>query len=315
MIGERMNLKWNKFRETAEKAFIDLGSSGDFSDVTLASADGQQVEAHRVIMSSCSPVLRRILVKISHPHPILYMKGMSMVDLSNLVKFVYTGEISIEQESIENFLETANELQIAGLTKSNTHEDGNDMNTMVCQEREELREGSKAIEESEAEEVFEENVKIEADCENEYTDLNIDNICHYQDCRKQFSNGANLKKHIKNLHQIYECLKNDDATKTEENVGRFQQIDSVSEEGKNHTCDRCGVENKSGKAFMKHRQQEHPGETFLCKECGKEFVSNNNLNIHKKSAHLLVRYKCDDCDSQFTCKSSLHFHKNKKHTI
>ena len=43
MASERMSLSWNKFSETAEKAFRDLGSSGDFSDVTLASEDGTQV--------------------------------------------------------------------------------------------------------------------------------------------------------------------------------------------------------------------------------------------------------------------------------
>ena len=43
MSGDRMSLCWNKFEETAAAAFRYLGSSGDFSDVTLASEDGTQV--------------------------------------------------------------------------------------------------------------------------------------------------------------------------------------------------------------------------------------------------------------------------------
>ena len=112
-----MNLSWNKVRETAEKAFRDLGSSGDFSDVTLAGADGEFVEAHKVILSSCSPVLKSILMKVSQAHPLLYMKGMKIEDISLLLKFIYTGEVTVEKGSLESFLETANELQITGLTK------------------------------------------------------------------------------------------------------------------------------------------------------------------------------------------------------
>ena len=112
-----MSLSWNQFSETAEKAFRDLGSSGDFSDVTLAGADGKSLEAHKVVLSSCSPVLKTILLKISHAHPLLYMKGMNIEDISLLLKFIYTGEVTLEKENLESFLQIANELQIAGLTK------------------------------------------------------------------------------------------------------------------------------------------------------------------------------------------------------
>ena len=78
MLDEKINLSWNKFGETVEKAFKDLGSSGDFSDVTLAGADGQCVKAHRVVLSSCSPILKAILLNLSHAHPLLYMRGMDM---------------------------------------------------------------------------------------------------------------------------------------------------------------------------------------------------------------------------------------------
>ena len=55
--GDRMSLCWNKFEETAASAFRYLGSSGDFSDVTLASEDGRQVK--KVL---CSEKLLKISV-------------------------------------------------------------------------------------------------------------------------------------------------------------------------------------------------------------------------------------------------------------
>ena len=129
-----MSLSWNKFSETAERAFRDLGSSGDFSDVTLAAADGKLVEAHKVILSTCSPVLKTILIKISNSHPCLYMKGMSFEDINLLLKFVYTGEVTLEKENLDSFLENANELQIAGLTKiSEPGEDIAELNVVTDQ--------------------------------------------------------------------------------------------------------------------------------------------------------------------------------------
>ena len=69
--------------------------SGDFSDVTLASEDGKQVKAHRAVLSSCSPVLRKILLEMSDPDPVLDMKGMTMEEISLLLKFIYTGEVMV----------------------------------------------------------------------------------------------------------------------------------------------------------------------------------------------------------------------------
>ena len=102
-----------------------LTSFRDFSEVTLAGADGQCVKAHRVVLSSCSPVLKTILLNLSHAHPLLFMKGMDMEDIGLLLKFIYTGEVSLEKEKLESFLDIGNELQISGLIRSPEKEVGN----------------------------------------------------------------------------------------------------------------------------------------------------------------------------------------------
>merc|ERR1719347_2327864 len=42
-----------------------------------------------------------------------------MEDITLMLKFIYTGEVVIEKGNVEHFLGAANELKIAGLTKSN----------------------------------------------------------------------------------------------------------------------------------------------------------------------------------------------------
>ena len=55
MEEEKLVLSWNNFSETSAAAFGHFGTNKEFSDVTLASGDGQQFEAHRVVLSvQCS---------------------------------------------------------------------------------------------------------------------------------------------------------------------------------------------------------------------------------------------------------------------
>jgi hypothetical protein len=59
-INETLCLKWNDFEGTVSQAFHQLRTAGEFFDVTLACED-QCVEAHRSILSTCSPIFHNIL--------------------------------------------------------------------------------------------------------------------------------------------------------------------------------------------------------------------------------------------------------------
>ena len=50
--SEKFCLTWNDFQENVNTAFSDLRKDCDFTDVTLASEDGQQIEAHKVIQET-----------------------------------------------------------------------------------------------------------------------------------------------------------------------------------------------------------------------------------------------------------------------
>jgi len=51
---ERLCLQWNNFREYISSAFGDLRLDKDFTDVTLVCEEGQQVEAHKVVLVTCN---------------------------------------------------------------------------------------------------------------------------------------------------------------------------------------------------------------------------------------------------------------------
>ena len=71
---EKFCLKWSDFENNISRAFSELKDDEDFFDVTLA-CDGNQLQAHKVILSACSPFFRSILKRNMHPHPLLYLKA------------------------------------------------------------------------------------------------------------------------------------------------------------------------------------------------------------------------------------------------
>ena len=113
--AELLNLAWKDYQQSTVKTFQNLLGDEIFADVTLACGKGQQLKAHKVILSSCSPFFRNILVANPHQHPILYLTGVDMEDLESLMRFMYQGEVQIENEGLSKFLETANDLEVDGL--------------------------------------------------------------------------------------------------------------------------------------------------------------------------------------------------------
>ena len=121
MSSEKFCLKWNDFEANISGAFRELRDDKDFFDVTLA-CDDDQINAHKVILSACSPFFRTVLRRNPHQHPLLYMKGVRFTDLQSVLNFMYHGEVNIAQEHLNSFLTVAEELQVKGLTQKNEPE-------------------------------------------------------------------------------------------------------------------------------------------------------------------------------------------------
>ena len=114
-MSEKLCLQWNDFQENVKSAFGNLREDKDFADVTLACEDGQQMEAHKVILAASSPFFQKLLGRNKHPHPLIYMRGMKSVDMLAIIDFLYCGEANVYQENLDSFLAIAEELQLKGL--------------------------------------------------------------------------------------------------------------------------------------------------------------------------------------------------------
>ena len=59
--SEKLNLRWDDFASIVSESFATLREEEDFFDVTLVSEDLIQLSAHKVVLSSCSPVFKALI--------------------------------------------------------------------------------------------------------------------------------------------------------------------------------------------------------------------------------------------------------------
>lgn len=126
MIGQpnqTYRLRWNN-DSSAELNLSDsvreLRENSEFFDVSLGCAarggGSRTLRAHKMILGAYSTVFREMFQQ--HPNkndPIIYLKGVSFLELGSILDFMYNGEVNITQANLSSFLAVAEELQIKGL--------------------------------------------------------------------------------------------------------------------------------------------------------------------------------------------------------
>ena len=118
-----VHLKWEEFQSNIRTSYSKLRETNNFSDVTLVSADGRKMMAHRVIFSANSALFEHILIKNNHIQPLIYLRGIKSCHLNSLLNFIYQGEVEVKEEDLDVFLEVATELKITGLSQNRPTKD------------------------------------------------------------------------------------------------------------------------------------------------------------------------------------------------
>lgn len=107
-MQENYSLKWQHFHQNIATAFKDLRNDEEFLDVTIACGEEQQIQAHKVIISACSPYFKSMLQK--HPgakSPVLIMpNNVRFEDVISILDFMYYGEVSIPSDELNIFMNT-----------------------------------------------------------------------------------------------------------------------------------------------------------------------------------------------------------------
>ncbi|XP_071550231.1 uncharacterized protein [Panulirus ornatus] len=116
MANQQYCLKWNNHQSNLLRAFDRLLQSESFTDVTLA-CEGKSLRAHKVVLSACSSYFEQLFEEHPDKSPIIILKDMKFFHVSQLVNFMYRGEINITQDMLSGLLKTAETLKVKGLAE------------------------------------------------------------------------------------------------------------------------------------------------------------------------------------------------------
>ncbi|XP_072393808.1 uncharacterized protein [Diabrotica undecimpunctata] len=134
MSSEQFSLCWDNFHKNMSSGMNSLLENEDLVDVTLA-VQGKCLKAHKMVLSVCSPYFKELFKSNPCQHPIVFMKDVSYEALSDLLQFMYQGEVQVSQENLTTFIKTAEALQIKGLTGDGNGSTDNDVVEVPVEKR------------------------------------------------------------------------------------------------------------------------------------------------------------------------------------
>ena len=122
-----IRLEWDTFQSNIAEQYQSLRGAQDFTDVTLVCKDFTKTDTHRIILAAGSTFFNGVLggdqVK-DHPHPMIFLPGVTRATLVPLLDFFYSGEATVAQEDLQDFLILSRSLGVKGLIQ--TEDDGLD---------------------------------------------------------------------------------------------------------------------------------------------------------------------------------------------
>merc|ERR1711910_318448 len=116
-MSEKYNLNWQSFSEHLQVMFKDLYQEGRYTDVTLVSDDQTQLKAHKIVLSACSPVFKKIIDSNPSQHPLIYLRGIQSYEMESILQFMYLGEGRFFYNRMGEFLKVAKDLEVKDISK------------------------------------------------------------------------------------------------------------------------------------------------------------------------------------------------------
>ena len=114
--NEQLCLTWSDFSNATWDMLRTLLFRGDYADVTLVSDEGKSVRTHKFMLQSCSSFFQSLL-SAAQPNPIIYLTNIRLKEIQNLLKFMYLGQVFLEELDLNLFMAAAEKLQIKGLSE------------------------------------------------------------------------------------------------------------------------------------------------------------------------------------------------------
>ena len=257
-MNEKISLKWKDYQSNWNQSLARLRYDKESADITLISEDKVKFLAHKILLSSCSKIFKFILEGNFHTNPLLYLSGVNSDNLGFILDYIYHGEVKLFPEQLDNFLESAQKLEIEGLLGDKTNQEQHD--TLWQNDKMNAFQDVKNINEPQS---IDEDKRLARVGENDLTKPR-----HYN---KGVSSNTQIAKFDVGLMTAEEIEMKKNAL--------CQKIDDV------WSCLTCGYTSSRNFNIKKHVEIHLDGLCYSCSLCNKEFRSKDSLSNHKYLKH------------------------------
>ena len=264
-MAEKYALNWPTFSEHIQLMLKDLYQEGRYTDVTLVSNDQTQFKAHKIVLSACSPVFKKIIDSNPSQHPLIYLRGVQSFEVDSILQFMYLGEGRFYYERMGEFMQVAKDLEVKEIS--------NGVEMPSCKESF-IQESPIVGEDDEPKETSENERQISSDSRS--------SVC--PECGKVFTTKYNLQKHIQSKHEgiKYPCNHCDYQATQQCSLKNHMQS---KHEGIKYPCYECDYQATTQLNLNRHIQSQHEGIKYPCDQCDYQGTTQGNLNRHIQSSH------------------------------
>jgi len=315
--SEHFCLRWNDFESNISHAFREIRDEKDFFDVTLACED-EQIQAHKVILSACSPFFRTILRRNRHDHPLLYLKGVKYTEVISILNFMYHGEVNVAQEELNSFLSVAEDLRVKGLTQSPQDAAKVPTNNQHLSKAPMFRTVREPPDISASPSVKKARLPSTSQSPNPSasisTPVKTEPMAAPDVMEDSYSDARMATSSSKHDLTSYEDPNNYDYSAYEEEEPSVAQFDASN----SHTL-RPEGNKEMAKFVLSHLDEgvdEDGKRQFTCRLCQFSSERKEKVRQHIESWHgdeLGIRYRCDFCEKAYKCHSNLRSHVSATH--
>ena len=292
-LKDKMKLVWRDHSRYLLDSFVRLKRFNQSTDVTLICADEQEIQAHKIVLSSSSQLLYSLLDNVPATG-VVYLPEVTFKELSLIIEYMYCGEISLNQSDLNNILSLAESLGIKSIVEK-LHQIQNKL----------LYEKQKNLTTS---------YNDEHTVKNDFVILNDkpkeSAVLRCIDCFETFDAKQDLNDHLKN-HRKYDCEYCD-----EKFSERSSLLDHIIATHNNEDTDVRDTDPLIDKYTILQPRRGRPKRNtkYECDECDEVFSRKLELFLHKSHSHktkdiknikktlIGPQYPCTKCS--IVCKSA-----------
>ena len=324
---------WDEFESHAADTIKQLWDDNESTDVTLATMDEQQINVHRIVLSSSSSFFKLILSKNPQKNLVIYLKDIGYKELKLVLEFMYFGESKVRHADLGTFIATGNTLKVRGLIDSEVERSRTDVKSGVLDEelikddqmlqrfdkKREIISNSAIFLESQKEKENDTLKSQQPDIENsdeKSSEQTFEKISPTPQNKRDrlYKQNINKSNHISAQFFQEGFFRCDECPVLYDDIEDFKKHKRICHGGIMYSCNQC--QNKSKhfqEGLMSHMFKHGGGAWYYCDQCEFRAAKSERIKTHRMTMHGNANYACDQCDYRSTRQFNLKHHMKAQH--